>query len=140
VQGTHSYLYTCVYVVLQHIDLDFTYTDTLSMALSTSLLLNYPTAQFARLPISLTLSLSILSGTVQYSLLPPRCYHSSFPDHHLYFRLISSSDNTRTTFTTFTPSKRIIYTYTHNPSSTKFYTLTQSIFPNGISCQTCRRS
>jgi len=52
-----------------HIDEDLTYTDTLSMSLSTSLLLNYPTAQFARLPISLTLSLSIFSGTI--TLVPP---------------------------------------------------------------------
>jgi len=39
------------------------------MTLSTSLLFNYPIAHFARLPISLSLSLSIFSGTI--TLVPP---------------------------------------------------------------------
>ena len=46
------------------------------MSVSTSLLFNYPTALFARLPISLTLSLSIFSGTVSRPACPTFQYHS----------------------------------------------------------------
>ncbi|KAF9515582.1 hypothetical protein BS47DRAFT_1371979 [Hydnum rufescens UP504] len=46
------------------IEFDLTYTDTLSMTLSTSFLFNHPTPSFARLPISLSLSLSLFSAVV----------------------------------------------------------------------------
>lgn len=51
------------------VNFDVLYTDTLSMTLSTSLLFNYPSASFARLPISLSVSLSIFSAVVTLS--PP---------------------------------------------------------------------
>lgn len=38
--------------------------DTISLSLSTSYLFNYPTASFARLPISLTISLSQFKSSV----------------------------------------------------------------------------
>ncbi|KIP02684.1 hypothetical protein PHLGIDRAFT_283987 [Phlebiopsis gigantea 11061_1 CR5-6] len=52
------------------IEVDMHYTDTISIAFSTSVLLNYPFPSFARLPISLTISLSLFSATVL--LIPPQ--------------------------------------------------------------------
>ncbi|KAF5337107.1 hypothetical protein D9611_003323 [Ephemerocybe angulata] len=42
----------------QETEFDAVYQDTLSISLSTSYLFNYPTSSFARMPISLTISLS----------------------------------------------------------------------------------
>lgn len=49
------------------------YVDTVSISLSTSVLFNYPFSSFARLPVSLTISLSLFSSTVQMQplLCPP---------------------------------------------------------------------
>lgn len=111
---------------LQHIDLDFTYTDTISMSLSTSLLLNYPTALFARLPISLTLSLSIFSGTVRIAHLYKHTYFL------IKYRRPSinfvRTDNPRSTLS------RIAYLHTSSP--TKLQTFDQTIVFDGISRQT----
>ncbi|KJA25733.1 hypothetical protein HYPSUDRAFT_37178 [Hypholoma sublateritium FD-334 SS-4] len=46
------------------IEFDASYMDTLSLSLSTSYLFNYPTASFARLPISLTISLSQFKSSI----------------------------------------------------------------------------
>lgn len=43
------------------------YTDTASISFSTSVLFNYPFPCFARLPVSLTLSLSVFSSKVRRS-------------------------------------------------------------------------
>ncbi|KAF8973719.1 maintenance of mitochondrial morphology protein 1 [Flammula alnicola] len=51
------------------IEFDAAYTDTISLSLSTSYLFNYPTASFARLPISLTISLSQFKSSI--SVRPP---------------------------------------------------------------------
>ncbi|KAJ3567361.1 hypothetical protein NP233_g6411 [Leucocoprinus birnbaumii] len=51
------------------IEFDATYTDTVSLSLSTSYLFNYPMASFARLPISLTISLSQFKSVI--SVIPP---------------------------------------------------------------------
>ena len=48
----------------QSAEFDLTYTDTLSVSLSTSYLFNYPMSSFARLPVSLTISLSIFNSSV----------------------------------------------------------------------------
>lgn len=40
------------------------YIDTVSISISTSVLFNYPFASFARLPVSLTISLSLFSSSV----------------------------------------------------------------------------
>ncbi|GJE98095.1 maintenance of mitochondrial morphology protein 1 [Phanerochaete sordida] len=58
------------------IEVDMHYTDTVSIAFSTSVLLNYPFPSFARLPISLTISLSVFSATV---LLTPPQPHAQHP-------------------------------------------------------------
>jgi len=50
-------------------EFDLMYTDTLSVSLSTSYLFNYPMTSFARLPVSLTISLSIFKASV--TLTPP---------------------------------------------------------------------
>ncbi|KAH9835655.1 maintenance of mitochondrial morphology protein 1 [Rhodofomes roseus] len=52
------------------IELDMDYVDTISISLSTSVLFNYPFTSFARLPVSLTISLSIFSATI--CLTPPQ--------------------------------------------------------------------
>ncbi|GBE78306.1 Maintenance of mitochondrial morphology protein [Sparassis crispa] len=52
------------------IEFDMTYVDTLSVSLSTSVLFNYPFPAFARLPVSLTVSLSLFSSSVL--LTPPQ--------------------------------------------------------------------
>ncbi|KAF8807557.1 maintenance of mitochondrial morphology protein 1 [Phlegmacium glaucopus] len=54
---------------LQDIEFDASYTDTLSLSLSTSYLFNYPTSSFAKLPISLTISLSQFKSSI--SVRPP---------------------------------------------------------------------
>ena len=41
-----------------------TYTDTVSVSLSTAYLFNYPLPSFARLPVSVTISLSLFSSSV----------------------------------------------------------------------------
>ncbi|KAF8337588.1 uncharacterized protein EI90DRAFT_3119035 [Cantharellus anzutake] len=58
------------------INFDLLYTDTLSMTLSTSFLFNYPSVSFARLPISLSISLSLFSAVVTIS--PPTFDTPSF--------------------------------------------------------------
>jgi len=49
---------------LQEIEFDASYIDTLSLSLSTSYLFNYPTPSFAKLPISLTISLSQFKSSI----------------------------------------------------------------------------
>ncbi|GLB36305.1 putative component of the ERMES MDM complex, which serves as a molecular tether to connect the endoplasmic reticulum and mitochondria [Lyophyllum shimeji] len=51
------------------IECDTTYTDTLSISLSTSYLFNYPMSGFARLPVSLTVSLSQFKSSINIT--PP---------------------------------------------------------------------
>lgn len=51
------------------------YVDTVSISLSTSVLFNYPFSSFARLPVSLTISLSLFSATVRMPFL-------LYPHHH----------------------------------------------------------
>ncbi|PSR85874.1 hypothetical protein PHLCEN_2v5350 [Hermanssonia centrifuga] len=58
------------------LEIDMKYTDTLSLSFSTSVLLNYPFPSFARLPISLTVSLDLFSSTI---LLTPPQPHSPHP-------------------------------------------------------------
>jgi maintenance of morphology protein 1 len=48
----------------QTIEFDMTYMDTISISLSTSYLFNYPMSSFARLPVSLTISLSLFESKV----------------------------------------------------------------------------
>ncbi|KAJ6627242.1 hypothetical protein B0H10DRAFT_1780248 [Mycena sp. CBHHK59/15] len=45
-------------------EFDVSYTDTISLALSTSYLFNYPMPSFARLPVSLTISLSLFKSSI----------------------------------------------------------------------------
>jgi len=45
-------------------EFDMNYTDTLSVSLSTSYLFNYPMSSFARLPVSLTISLSLFKSSI----------------------------------------------------------------------------
>ncbi|KAI0068263.1 hypothetical protein BV25DRAFT_1834508 [Artomyces pyxidatus] len=46
------------------IEFDLEYTDTVSVSLSTAYLFNYPTVGFARLPVSVTISLSVFSCSI----------------------------------------------------------------------------
>jgi len=52
-----------------HVKFKLSYTDTVSISLSTSALFNYPAPYFARLPISLTVSLVLFECTA--TLIPP---------------------------------------------------------------------
>jgi maintenance of morphology protein 1 len=67
-------------------EFDMVYKDDLSISLSTAYLFNYPTIGFARLPVSLTISLSVFSCRVSfYDVLHARCPYSSrrlSPLHH----------------------------------------------------------
>ncbi|KAJ7139811.1 hypothetical protein C8R44DRAFT_605728 [Mycena epipterygia] len=45
-------------------EFDVSYTDTISLALSTAYLFNYPMPSFARLPVSLTISLSLFKSSI----------------------------------------------------------------------------
>ncbi|RDB28992.1 Maintenance of mitochondrial morphology protein 1 [Hypsizygus marmoreus] len=54
---------------ITEIDFDTTYADTVSISLSTSYLFNYPMSSFARLPVSLTISLSQFKSSVNIT--PP---------------------------------------------------------------------
>ncbi|KAG6832482.1 ERMES complex subunit mmm1 [Tricholoma furcatifolium] len=56
---------------LTEIQFEATYTDTLSISLSTSYLFNYPMTSFARLPVSLTISLSQFKSLITISPPPP---------------------------------------------------------------------
>ncbi|THH34108.1 hypothetical protein EUX98_g13 [Antrodiella citrinella] len=60
----------------ESIELDVTYTDSLSISISTAVLFNYPFAAFARLPVSLTITLSIFSSAV---LIEPPSPHAEHP-------------------------------------------------------------
>ncbi|KAF9270378.1 maintenance of mitochondrial morphology protein 1 [Marasmius fiardii PR-910] len=51
------------------VEFDVDYTDSISVSLSTSYLFNYPMPSFARLPVSLTISLSLFKSTI--SIVPP---------------------------------------------------------------------
>jgi len=70
----------------ESIELDVTYTDSLSISISTAVLLNYPFAAFARLPVSLTITLSIFSSAVLVEPPSPRAEHPT-----ITFTLPSSS-------------------------------------------------
>ncbi|KAK7463745.1 ERMES complex subunit mmm1 [Stygiomarasmius scandens] len=52
------------------IEFDVEYVDTASVSLSTSYLFNYPTPLFARLPVSITISLSLFKSSV--AITPPQ--------------------------------------------------------------------
>ncbi|KAG6911842.1 hypothetical protein DXG01_000089 [Tephrocybe rancida] len=56
---------------LTEINFETTYTDTVSISLSTSYLFNYPMTSFARLPVSLTVSLSQFKSSISISPPPP---------------------------------------------------------------------
>ncbi|KAI0757106.1 maintenance of mitochondrial morphology protein 1 [Daedaleopsis nitida] len=58
------------------IEYDMSYIDSVSISISTSVLFNYPFASFARLPVSLTISLSLFASSVR--LTPPQP-HSPHP-------------------------------------------------------------
>ncbi|TBU48379.1 maintenance of mitochondrial morphology protein 1 [Dichomitus squalens] len=58
------------------IDYDMSYVDTVAISISTSVLFNYPFPSFARLPVSLTISLSLFAAPVR--LTPPHP-HSPHP-------------------------------------------------------------
>ncbi|KAJ7293267.1 maintenance of mitochondrial morphology protein 1 [Mycena rebaudengoi] len=49
---------------LSEAEVAVSYTDTISLALSTSYLFNYPMPSFARLPVSLTISLSLFKSSI----------------------------------------------------------------------------
>ncbi|KAI8995533.1 maintenance of mitochondrial morphology protein 1 [Trametes punicea] len=57
------------------IDYDMTYIDSVSISISTSVLFNYPFPSFARLPVSLTVSLSLFSSSVRLTPPNPRSPH-----------------------------------------------------------------
>jgi maintenance of mitochondrial morphology protein 1 len=56
-----------VLIIFQEITFDTTYQDSISVSLSTSYLFNYPITSFARLPVALTISLSMLQSKVSVS-------------------------------------------------------------------------
>ncbi|KAI0079606.1 maintenance of mitochondrial morphology protein 1 [Panus rudis PR-1116 ss-1] len=58
------------------LEFDVDYVDTVAVSFSTSMLFNYPFASFARLPVSLTISLSLFSAAVQLS---PPDPHAEYP-------------------------------------------------------------
>ncbi|RPD63041.1 maintenance of mitochondrial morphology protein 1 [Lentinus tigrinus ALCF2SS1-6] len=64
------------------IDYDMSYMDTASISISTSVLFNYPFPSFARLPVSLTISLSLFASSVR--LTPP---HPNSPHPTITFTL-----------------------------------------------------
>ncbi|KAJ7071299.1 maintenance of mitochondrial morphology protein 1 [Mycena amicta] len=49
---------------LSEVEFDVSYTDTISLSLSTSCLFNYPLPSFARLPVSLTISLAMFKSSI----------------------------------------------------------------------------
>src|SRR5260221_5021528 len=68
------------------------YKDDLSISLSTAYLFNYPMVGFARLPVSVTIALSVFASRVSFS-----CILLVFPSqpfaggHHPAFLLLSCS-------------------------------------------------
>lgn len=54
-------------------EFDLNYTDTISVSLSTSYLFNYPMPSFARLPVSLTISLSLFKSSITITPPSPSC-------------------------------------------------------------------
>ncbi|OCH96509.1 maintenance of mitochondrial morphology protein 1 [Obba rivulosa] len=78
------------------IEFDMSYIDTISISLSTSVLFNYPFPSFARLPVSLTISLSLFSSSILLTPPNPTSAHPtvtfSLPSPHTDFTL-----NLRTT-------------------------------------------
>ncbi|KAI0735277.1 maintenance of mitochondrial morphology protein 1 [Earliella scabrosa] len=64
------------------IEYDMSYIDSVSISISTSVLFNYPFPSFARLPVSLTISLSLFASSVR--LTPP---HPNSPHPTITFTL-----------------------------------------------------
>ncbi|KAI6132697.1 maintenance of mitochondrial morphology protein 1 [Pisolithus croceorrhizus] len=56
-----------VHHALPYVKFDMSYSDTISVSLSTTYLLNYPMSSFARLPVSLTISLSRFESSIVLS-------------------------------------------------------------------------
>ena len=65
----------------QEIDYDMSYVDSVSISISTSVLFNYPFSSFARLPVSLTISLSLFASSVSGCRISHSCLaaHSPIP-------------------------------------------------------------
>ncbi|EMD41781.1 hypothetical protein CERSUDRAFT_147088 [Gelatoporia subvermispora B] len=78
------------------LEFDVSYVDSVSISLSTSVLFNYPLPSFARLPVSLTISLSLFSSSILLTPPDPTSPHPtvtfSLPSSHTDFTL-----NLRTT-------------------------------------------
>ncbi|TCD66384.1 ERMES complex subunit mmm1 [Steccherinum ochraceum] len=72
----------------ESVELEVSYIDTVSLSISTAVLFNYPFAAFARLPVSLTISLSLFSSAV---LLEPPSPHAEHPT--ITFTLPSSAQD-----------------------------------------------
>ncbi|KAH7344662.1 hypothetical protein B0J17DRAFT_712316 [Rhizoctonia solani] len=73
---------------------NLSYIDSVSVSLSTSVLFNYPMPMFARLPVSLTLSLSLFSGNVTIkppspTAIAPSVTFTLSPHFHLELRTTS---------------------------------------------------
>ncbi|KAF8844068.1 hypothetical protein BDN67DRAFT_963563 [Paxillus ammoniavirescens] len=56
---------------LTSVKFDMSYTDCISMSLSTAYLFNYPMSSFARLPVSLTISLDLFESSISLAAPPP---------------------------------------------------------------------
>ncbi|KAI6136769.1 hypothetical protein F5141DRAFT_1076555 [Pisolithus sp. B1] len=56
-----------VHDALPYVKFDMSYSDTISVSLSTTYLFNYPMSSFARLPVSLTISLSRFESSITLS-------------------------------------------------------------------------
>ena len=65
----------------QEIEYDMSYIDSVSISISTSVLFNYPFPSFARLPVSLTISLSLFASSVS---LPNHSFDRNESDHRTF--------------------------------------------------------
>jgi len=110
----------CLTLVQPQVEFDLSYTDTAFVSLSTTVLFNYPFSGFAKLPLSLIISLELFSckvGRVSLSLAPPsrltvfpdRLHTSKAHDQHKTtprdIRRVSSADHQYTPFVHLTASQ-----------------------------------
>ncbi|KAF7339733.1 Maintenance of mitochondrial morphology protein 1 [Mycena sanguinolenta] len=78
---------------LSEAEVEVTYTDTISLALSTTYLFNYPMPAFARLPVQLTISLSLFKASIIITPPSPHLSHTSGHLHHPSRFYARSHDN-----------------------------------------------
>lgn len=121
--------------VQPQVEFDLSYTDTAYISLSTTVLFNYPFPGFAKLPLSLVVSLELFSCKVGGTSLPPSPFEliSDISDR---LHAPQTNDQHKTTSRDITRISRI----DHQHTPIVHLTASQNDIHHGLACSTGRRA